>query len=78
MHVVACSHARDLHVTHPCVHVISDSGHVTSCCRYLNYSISQLRSQDTLSAITYISYNVYGRYLAWNFVRSNWQYLAKT
>ena len=46
--------------------------------RYLNYSITRLRTQDTQSVIVYISRNIYGRYLAWNFVRSNWAYLSET
>jgi len=46
--------------------------------RYLNYSVTQLRTQDTLSVLVYVSRNVHGRYLAWNFVRSNWNYISET
>ena len=45
--------------------------------RYLNYSVTKLRSQDTLSVIVYISRNIHGRYLVWNFVRNNWAYIAE-
>ena len=46
--------------------------------RYLNYSITKLRKQDTLSVLVYVSQNVHGRYLAWNFVRNNWNYISET
>ena len=41
---------------------------------YLEYSIdpSKVRTQDTTTVIAYVSANVYGRYLTWNFVRNNW------
>ncbi|CAI8057169.1 Aminopeptidase Ey, partial [Geodia barretti] len=41
--------------------------------RYLEYSIdpSKVRTQDTTTVIAYVSANVYGRYLTWNFVRNN-------
>jgi aminopeptidase N len=42
--------------------------------RYLEYSIdpSKVRTQDTTTVIAYVSANVYGRYLTWNFVRNSW------
>ena len=43
--------------------------------RYLNYSISKLQGQDTLGTIIFISQNIYGQCLAWNFVLSNWNHL---
>ena len=46
--------------------------------RYLNYSITKLRKQDTLSVLVYVSQNVHGRYLAWNFARNNWNYISET
>ena len=45
--------------------------------RYLNYAITRVRSQDTLSVIDLVSQNVYGRYLAWYFVRDNWALLVE-
>jgi aminopeptidase N len=47
--------------------------------RYLEYAIntSKVRSQDATSVIGYVSGNVHGRYLAWNFFRSNWDYILK-
>lgn len=50
---------------------------LTFSLRYLNYSITKIRSQDTLSVIIYISRNIHGRYLAWNFARNNWSYIRK-
>ena len=46
--------------------------------RYLNYSITKLRKQDTLSVLVYVTQNVHGRYLAWNFARNNWNYISET
>lgn len=46
--------------------------------RYLGYSLSKIRAQDTLSVIVYVSRNIQGRYLAWNFVRSKWPVLRET
>lgn len=45
--------------------------------RYLNYSITQIRSQDTRSVIRYVSANSHGKHLAWNFLRRNWPHLQK-
>jgi aminopeptidase N len=46
--------------------------------RYLEYSVnsSKVRTQDTTTVISYISANVYGRYITWNFVRNNWDFLS--
>ena len=63
-----------VHVHVVCVNV---NGVFISALRYLNYSVTKLRSQDTLSVIVYISRNIHGRYLAWNFIRNNWSYIAK-
>ncbi|EDV25745.1 uncharacterized protein TRIADDRAFT_35766 [Trichoplax adhaerens] len=48
--------------------------------RYLQWSINpaKIRSQDTTIVIDYISANIVGRPLAWDFVRQNWPYLRKT
>ena len=45
--------------------------------RYLKYSVTKLRPQDTLSVIVYVSRNIHGRYLAWNFIRNNWAYIIQ-
>lgn len=44
---------------------------------YLQYSLTKVRSQDTLYVIGSVSLNVHGRYLAWNFFRNNWDFLLK-
>ena len=36
---------------------------------------SNIRSQDYLTALSYIGYNPVGNLLVWNFIRSEWQYL---
>lgn len=45
--------------------------------RYLEYSITKVRRQDSQSVIVYVSRNIHGRYLAWNFVRNNWNTLVE-
>ena len=55
--------------------MLSDQGFF--CHRYLNYSLTKVRSQDSLSVIVYVSRNIHGRYLAWNFVRANSDYILK-
>ena len=37
---------------------------------------SNIRSQDYLTALSYISYNPIGNLLVWNFVQSEWPYLV--
>ena len=44
--------------------------------RYLNYSITAVRSQDTLRIIENIALRPNQSSLAWNFVKQNWAYLA--
>ncbi|KAJ8281244.1 hypothetical protein GJAV_G00065240 [Gymnothorax javanicus] len=45
--------------------------------RYLEYTLdpTKIRKQDAISTIVYISRNVVGQTLAWNFVRERWAYL---
>ena len=59
-----------------CIHNIFHGSHA-SVSRYLNYSLSRVRVQDSLSVIGYISGNVHGRYLAWYYVRNNWEYIIE-
>ena len=59
----------------PSIH--SQSGACLSLSRYLGYSVTKIRAQDTLSVIVYVSRNIQGRYLAWNFVRSKWPILRE-
>eukprot|EP00731_Ephydatia_muelleri_P032127 Em0023g634a len=44
--------------------------------RYLNYSITAVRSQDALSVIEYVAMRPHQSHLAWNFVKQNWERLA--
>ncbi|XP_064404394.1 aminopeptidase Ey-like [Halichondria panicea] len=44
--------------------------------RFLSYTLDRIRSQDQLSVIVYVSWNIHGRSLAWNFFRNNWEYLV--
>lgn len=45
--------------------------------RYLGYCLdpNKIRSQDATSVVSYISGNPIGKYLAWNFFRTNWDKL---
>ncbi|XP_028841845.1 alanyl (membrane) aminopeptidase b, tandem duplicate 1 [Denticeps clupeoides] len=45
--------------------------------RYLEFTLNatQIRKQDATSTIVYIANNVVGQPLAWDFVRTNWQYI---
>jgi aminopeptidase N len=45
--------------------------------RYLQYSVSDVRSQDTLRVIQYVAQNEHGLSLSWNFLRLHWDYLLK-
>lgn len=45
--------------------------------RYLNYSITEVRTQDTKRVVEMVSKNVIGRNLAWNFTRDNWEYFSE-
>ncbi|XP_061849171.1 glutamyl aminopeptidase [Colius striatus] len=46
--------------------------------RYLNYiyNTSLIKSQDVFTVLRYISYNSYGKTMAWDWIRINWQYLV--
>nr|XP_022306251.1 aminopeptidase N-like isoform X1 [Crassostrea virginica] len=58
---------------------LSCSKEVWVLSRYLQYTkiSSEIRKQDATNVIVYISGNAVGRSLAWDFVRSNWDYLLK-
>ncbi|XP_069315127.1 glutamyl aminopeptidase isoform X2 [Eulemur rufifrons] len=46
--------------------------------RYLELlkDTSLIRTQDVFTVIRYISYNSYGKYMAWNWIQLNWEYLV--
>ncbi|NXV85861.1 AMPE aminopeptidase, partial [Calonectris borealis] len=50
---------------------------ITLLDRYLKYiyNTSLIKSQDVFTVLRYISYNTYGKTMAWDWVRLNWQYL---
>ena len=49
------------------------------CCRFLEYAVTdgEVRKQDGTSVISAVGRNVIGRPIAWNFVRSRWNYIMK-
>ncbi|NXY83991.1 AMPE aminopeptidase, partial [Alcedo cyanopectus] len=51
---------------------------VTLLDRYLKYiyNTSLIKSQDVFTVLKYISYNTYGKTMAWDWMRLNWQYLV--
>ncbi|XP_003386159.1 PREDICTED: glutamyl aminopeptidase-like isoform X1 [Amphimedon queenslandica] len=60
-----------------CLSALAQSKEYWILSRYLEYSMSQVRSQDTLYVIRSVARNVNGRYLAWNFVRDNYDTIFK-
>ncbi|NXS45985.1 AMPE aminopeptidase, partial [Balaeniceps rex] len=51
---------------------------ITLLDRYLKYiyNTSLIKSQDVVTVLRYISYNTYGKTMAWDWIRLNWQYLV--
>ncbi|XP_064918395.1 glutamyl aminopeptidase [Columba livia] len=51
---------------------------ITLLDRYLKYiyNTSLIKTQDVFTVLTYISYNTYGKTMAWDWIRLNWQYLV--
>nr|XP_006119337.1 glutamyl aminopeptidase-like [Pelodiscus sinensis] len=51
---------------------------ITLLDRYLKYiyNTSLIKSQDVFTVLKYISYNSYGKTMAWDWVRLNWDYLV--
>lgn len=47
--------------------------------RFLEYAVTdgEVRKQDGTSVISSVGRNVIGRPIAWNFVRSRWNYIMK-
>ncbi|NXC10799.1 AMPE aminopeptidase, partial [Orthonyx spaldingii] len=50
---------------------------ITLLDRYLKYiyNTNLIKSQDVFTVLRYISYNTYGKTMAWDWIRLNWQYL---
>ncbi|KAM6076076.1 glutamyl aminopeptidase [Chlamydotis macqueenii] len=51
---------------------------ITLLDRYLKYiyNTSLIKTQDVFTVLRYISYNAYGKTMAWDWIRLNWQYLV--
>ncbi|KFO15091.1 Glutamyl aminopeptidase, partial [Balearica regulorum gibbericeps] len=51
---------------------------ITLLDRYLKYiyNTSFIKTQDVFTVLRYISYNTYGKTMAWDWIRLNWQYLV--
>ncbi|NXN98278.1 AMPE aminopeptidase, partial [Rhinopomastus cyanomelas] len=51
---------------------------ITLLDRYLSYiyDSSLIKSQDVFTVLRYISYNTYGKTMAWDWIRLNWEYLV--
>ncbi|EMP40799.1 Glutamyl aminopeptidase [Chelonia mydas] len=51
---------------------------ITLLDRYLKYiyNTSLIKSQDVFTVLRYISYNSYGKTMAWDWIRLNWEYLV--
>ena len=47
------------------------------CCRLLDYSLdeSKIRKQDSYIAVASVANNKLGKYMAWNWIRGNWDKL---
>ncbi|XP_068951266.1 glutamyl aminopeptidase [Petaurus breviceps papuanus] len=57
---------------------LASVNNVTLLSRYLELlkDTNLIKSQDVFSIIRYISYNSYGKYMAWDWIRLNWEYLV--
>ncbi|NXB07559.1 AMPE aminopeptidase, partial [Cnemophilus loriae] len=50
---------------------------ITLLDRYMKYIYTSLiKSQDVFTVLRYISYNTYGKTMAWDWIRLNWEYLV--
>ncbi|NXW96301.1 AMPE aminopeptidase, partial [Larus smithsonianus] len=51
---------------------------ITLLDRYLKYiyNTSLIKTQDVFTVLRYISYNKYGKTMAWDWIRLNWEYLV--
>ncbi|NXY70497.1 AMPE aminopeptidase, partial [Glareola pratincola] len=51
---------------------------ITLLDRYLKYiyNTSLIKTQDVFTVLRYISYNTYGKTMAWDWIRLNWEYLV--
>ncbi|NXK52704.1 AMPE aminopeptidase, partial [Chauna torquata] len=57
---------------------LASVNNITLLDRYLKYiyNTSFIKSQDVFTVLRYISYNIYGKTMAWDWIRLNWEYLV--
>ncbi|XP_029452010.1 glutamyl aminopeptidase [Rhinatrema bivittatum] len=57
---------------------LASVNNITLLDRYLSYiyNTTLIKSQDAFTVLQYISYNKYGKTMAWDWVRLNWEYLV--
>ncbi|NXI61668.1 AMPE aminopeptidase, partial [Anseranas semipalmata] len=57
---------------------LASVNNITLLDRYLKYiyNTSFIKSQDVFTVLRYISYNTYGKTMAWDWIRLNWEYLV--
>ncbi|XP_036619402.1 glutamyl aminopeptidase [Trichosurus vulpecula] len=57
---------------------LASVNNVTLLSRYLELlkDTELIKTQDVFTVIQYISYNSYGKYMAWDWIRLNWEYLV--
>ncbi|XP_072192053.1 glutamyl aminopeptidase isoform X2 [Excalfactoria chinensis] len=57
---------------------LASVNNITLLDRYLKYvyNSSLIKSQDVFTVLRYISYNMYGKTMAWDWIRLNWEYLV--
>ncbi|KAM8970664.1 glutamyl aminopeptidase [Sarcophilus harrisii] len=57
---------------------LASVNNITLLSRYLDLlkDSNLIKSQDVFTVIRYISYNNYGKYMAWDWIRFNWEYLV--
>ena len=63
-----------------CIPIIISNLLYFSYFRYLNLAITstEIRKQDAVDVMVYVSQNPIGQALTWDFVRANWNYLMNT
>ncbi|XP_045676292.1 glutamyl aminopeptidase [Phyllostomus hastatus] len=60
------------------LYALASVRNITLLSRYLDLlkDSNLIKSQDVFTVIRYISYNSYGKNMAWNWIQNNWEYLV--
>ncbi|KAF6129876.1 glutamyl aminopeptidase [Phyllostomus discolor] len=60
------------------LYALASVRNITLLSRYLDLlkDSNVIKSQDVFTVIRYISYNSYGKNMAWNWIQNNWEYLV--